>query len=125
IFGIDGDSDEVEAMDSSLNCPHDSVPFVYLGLSIASFNGYGIWCEIIKAISNIECIDDSFKTCFTLKVLNGLSTSFLNNAWWHDGSRRMDAFPRLFALDSFQVRLEMDMVCSMTVGMEIKVSEFL
>nr|GEY71081.1 reverse transcriptase domain, reverse transcriptase zinc-binding domain protein [Tanacetum cinerariifolium] len=70
--------------------------------SPTSLNGHGVWCDIIKVISNIKRIDFSFKNCFTLKVSNGLSTSFWKDAWWHDGSRLMDAFPKLFALESFQ-----------------------
>ncbi|GJW74221.1 reverse transcriptase domain, reverse transcriptase zinc-binding domain protein [Tanacetum coccineum] len=70
--------------------------------SPTSFSGHGVWCDIVKVISNIERIDFSFKNSFNLKVSNGLSTSFWNDAWWPDGPRLMDAFPRLFALESFQ-----------------------
>ncbi|GJX30972.1 RNA-directed DNA polymerase, eukaryota, reverse transcriptase zinc-binding domain protein [Tanacetum coccineum] len=70
--------------------------------SPTSLSGHGVWCDIVKVISNIERIDFSFKNSFNLKVSNGLSTSFWKDAWWPDGSRLMDAFPRLFALESFQ-----------------------
>ncbi|GJW78983.1 putative RNA-directed DNA polymerase [Tanacetum coccineum] len=45
-------------------------------ISLTSLNGHGVWCDIVKVISNIERIDFSFKNSFTLKVSNGLSTSF-------------------------------------------------
>nr|GEV30093.1 fasciclin-like arabinogalactan protein 2 [Tanacetum cinerariifolium] len=70
--------------------------------SPTSLNGHDVWCDIVKVISNTERNDFSFKNSFTLTVSNGLSTSFWKDAWWHDGSRLMDTFPRLFALESFR-----------------------
>ncbi|GKC42735.1 hypothetical protein Tco_1060457, partial [Tanacetum coccineum] len=64
--------------------------------------GQGIWCDNIKSISNIESINGSFKNSFSLKVSNDLSISFWKDVWCPDGSRLMDLFSKLFALDSFQ-----------------------
>ncbi|GJZ82479.1 hypothetical protein Tco_0647652 [Tanacetum coccineum] len=63
---------------------------------------YGVWSDIVKTISKIESIDDSFKHSFSLKISNGTNVSFWKEAWCLDGMRLMDRFPRLFALDSFQ-----------------------
>ncbi|GJT38799.1 zinc finger, CCHC-type containing protein [Tanacetum coccineum] len=62
----------------------------------------GIWCDIIKAVEDIEKIDPSFKRSFHIKVLNGANVSFWKDPWCENGSRLMDLFPRLYALDSFQ-----------------------
>nr|GEV36180.1 cysteine-rich receptor-like protein kinase [Tanacetum cinerariifolium] len=75
LFGIGVEPDEVEAVASFLNCSHDSVPFTYLGLPVGKRMYF---CD------------------GWVKVINK------KDAWWHDGSRLMDALPRLFALESFQ-----------------------
>ncbi|GJS77191.1 hypothetical protein Tco_0727072 [Tanacetum coccineum] len=62
----------------------------------------GIWCDIIKAVEDIERIDPSFKRSFHIKVSNGANVSFWKDPWCENGTRLMDLFPRLYALDSFQ-----------------------
>ncbi|GJT63289.1 hypothetical protein Tco_1006822 [Tanacetum coccineum] len=41
----------------------------------------GIWCDIIKAMEDIETIDPSFKRSFHIKVLNGANVSFWKDPW--------------------------------------------
>ncbi|GKB00088.1 putative RNA-directed DNA polymerase, eukaryota, reverse transcriptase zinc-binding domain protein [Tanacetum coccineum] len=62
----------------------------------------GIWCDTIKAVEDIERIDPSFKRTFHIKVSNGANVSFWKDPWCENGTRLMDLFPRLYALDSFQ-----------------------
>ncbi|GJV10925.1 RNA-directed DNA polymerase, eukaryota, reverse transcriptase zinc-binding domain protein [Tanacetum coccineum] len=62
----------------------------------------GAWVDILKTMKHIEDINISFKDSFTLKIYNGSSTSFWKGHWCGDGSRLMDLFPRLFALESFK-----------------------
>ncbi|GJX03965.1 RNA-directed DNA polymerase, eukaryota, reverse transcriptase zinc-binding domain protein [Tanacetum coccineum] len=62
----------------------------------------GIWCDIIKAVEDIKRIDPSFKRSFHIKVSNGANVSFWKDPWCENGTRLMDLFPRLYALDSFQ-----------------------
>ncbi|GJR24031.1 RNA-directed DNA polymerase, eukaryota, reverse transcriptase zinc-binding domain protein [Tanacetum coccineum] len=62
----------------------------------------GVWINILNAVKRIGDIDISFKKCFILKIGNGYSTSFWKDRWCGDGSRLMDMFPRLFALESFK-----------------------
>ncbi|GKG50320.1 hypothetical protein Tco_0521420, partial [Tanacetum coccineum] len=57
---------------------------------------------ILKAVKGIEGIDSTFKNSFCLKVSNGSNISFWRDPWCGNGSRLMDLFPRLYALDSFQ-----------------------
>ncbi|GJZ76785.1 putative RNA-directed DNA polymerase [Tanacetum coccineum] len=177
IFGVGVGLDEVEAMASSLNCSHDNLPFMYLGLpvgksmnfcdgwsevvnriqnrllawkakslsiggrliksvlgsipiyflslfkaplkvintleslrrrffwgfkedqrvgafssSLGSISGQGVWWDIIKADRTIDSVDVAYKNSFSLKVSNGLSTSFWKDAWCHGRSRLMDLY---------------------------------
>nr|GEX48002.1 reverse transcriptase domain, reverse transcriptase zinc-binding domain protein [Tanacetum cinerariifolium] len=61
---------------------------------------YGTWHGIINAVVNIEKLDGSLNSSFKLKISNGSDTLFWKDKWCEDGSRLMDRFPRLFALDS-------------------------
>ncbi|PWA95854.1 Arginine repressor C-terminal-like domain-containing protein [Artemisia annua] len=71
--------------------------------SLTDFPGpNGIWCDIIKAMEDIEIIDPTFKQSFHIKVSNGANVSFWKDTWCENGIRLMDLFPRLYALDSFQ-----------------------
>ncbi|GJT10444.1 putative RNA-directed DNA polymerase [Tanacetum coccineum] len=60
-----------------------------------------LWCQgdIIKAVKTIENIDASFKNSFMIKIASGSQTSFWKDPWCRDGSRLMDIFPRLYALE--------------------------
>ncbi|GJY85072.1 hypothetical protein Tco_0499098 [Tanacetum coccineum] len=62
----------------------------------------GVWCDIIKASASIDSIDPDFKNSFYIKVSNGSNVSFWKDVWCRDRVRFMDAFPRLYALDSIQ-----------------------
>ncbi|GJY40252.1 RNA-directed DNA polymerase, eukaryota, reverse transcriptase zinc-binding domain protein [Tanacetum coccineum] len=62
----------------------------------------GVWADILKAVKHIEDIDSSFNVSFILKISNGSNTSFWKDHWCGDGSRLMDVFPRLYALESFK-----------------------
>ncbi|GJS35609.1 transposon TX1 uncharacterized [Tanacetum coccineum] len=62
----------------------------------------GLWCDILKAIKNIETIDPSFKDSFVIKVGNGNNILFWRDPWCSTGLRPMDIFPRLFALDTYK-----------------------
>ncbi|GKB02539.1 RNA-directed DNA polymerase, eukaryota [Tanacetum coccineum] len=62
----------------------------------------GVWINILNAVKRIGDIDISFKKSFILKIGNGYSTSFWKDRWCGDGSRLMDMFPKLFALESFK-----------------------
>ncbi|GJS19833.1 RNA-directed DNA polymerase, eukaryota, reverse transcriptase zinc-binding domain protein [Tanacetum coccineum] len=137
-------NNEVQEVSSSLGCKHDSLPFMYLGLSVgkkmrlcdgwnkkwrfltekdaiwrtvikefygecggfgslASSRGpNGIWCDIIKAVEDIEKTDPSFKRSFHIKFSNGANVSFWKDPWCQNETRLMDLFPRLYALDSSQ-----------------------
>ncbi|GJV23279.1 RNA-directed DNA polymerase, eukaryota, reverse transcriptase zinc-binding domain protein [Tanacetum coccineum] len=46
-----------------------------------SFGVGGIWCDILKVVSHICTIDNSFNSSFVLKVLNGLDTLFWKDTW--------------------------------------------
>ncbi|GJS93656.1 putative RNA-directed DNA polymerase, eukaryota, reverse transcriptase zinc-binding domain protein [Tanacetum coccineum] len=80
---------EVENLANFIGCSHDFVPFINLGLLVGKdecqvikdfygddgglsspLNSCGIggtWCDILKAIENIEAVDNSFKNSFVLK----------------------------------------------------------
>ncbi|GJY68887.1 RNA-directed DNA polymerase, eukaryota, reverse transcriptase zinc-binding domain protein, partial [Tanacetum coccineum] len=60
----------------------------------------GVWADILKAVKHIEDIDISFNVSFSLIIGNGSNTSFWKDHWCGDGSRLMDLFPRLYALES-------------------------
>ncbi|GKD38645.1 hypothetical protein Tco_1258852 [Tanacetum coccineum] len=62
----------------------------------------GIWCDIIKVVEDIEKIDPSFKRSSHIKVSNGANVSFWKDTWRENGTRLIDLFPRLYALDPFQ-----------------------
>ncbi|GJX50702.1 hypothetical protein Tco_0277547 [Tanacetum coccineum] len=62
----------------------------------------GLWCDILKAIKNIETIDPSFKDSFVIKVGNGNNILFWRDPWCSTGLRPMDIFLRLFALDTYK-----------------------
>ncbi|GJX03963.1 putative RNA-directed DNA polymerase [Tanacetum coccineum] len=71
--------------------------------SLASSRGpNGIWCDIIKAVEDIEKTDPSFKRSFHIKFSNGANVSFWKDPWCQNETRLMDLFPRLYALDSSQ-----------------------
>ncbi|GJV80887.1 putative RNA-directed DNA polymerase [Tanacetum coccineum] len=55
-----------------------------------------LWHTVI----NIGKIDNSFNCSFTLKVSNGLDTMFWPDPRCANGSRLMDRFPRLYALEN-------------------------
>ncbi|GKE06573.1 RNA-directed DNA polymerase, eukaryota, reverse transcriptase zinc-binding domain protein [Tanacetum coccineum] len=59
----------------------------------------GMWCDILKAIENIEDVDNSFKNSFVLKILSGSNSLFWKGPWCGNGQRLMDIYPRLFALE--------------------------
>ncbi|GJX56792.1 putative RNA-directed DNA polymerase, eukaryota, reverse transcriptase zinc-binding domain protein [Tanacetum coccineum] len=59
----------------------------------------GTWCDILKAIENIEVVDNSFKNPFVLKVSSESNSLFWKDPWCGNGHRLMDIYPRLFALD--------------------------
>ncbi|GKA64936.1 hypothetical protein Tco_0764643 [Tanacetum coccineum] len=46
------------------------------GSSVGFSGPNGIWCDIIKAVEDIEIIDPSFERSFHIKVLNGANVSF-------------------------------------------------
>ncbi|GJT86659.1 RNA-directed DNA polymerase, eukaryota [Tanacetum coccineum] len=51
IFGVGINSDEVEAVASYLNCSHDSIPFMYLGLLVGkSLYFYDGWGDVVNQI---------------------------------------------------------------------------
>ncbi|GKE22649.1 hypothetical protein Tco_1434161, partial [Tanacetum coccineum] len=60
----------------------------------------GVWADMLKAIKHIEDVDSSFNVSFSLKIGNGSNASFWKDHWCGDGSRLMDLFPRLYALES-------------------------
>ncbi|GKB85399.1 hypothetical protein Tco_0957671 [Tanacetum coccineum] len=64
-----------------------------------SFKTSGIWVDIIKSIKNIKAIDASFDISFMRKVKDEGSTLFWKDPWYVVGSRLMDIFLRLYALD--------------------------
>ncbi|GKC69637.1 hypothetical protein Tco_1115520 [Tanacetum coccineum] len=75
-----------------------------LGL-VAAFDGSaigGVWADILKAVTQTEDINVSFKDYFILKIANGSSTSYWKDHYSGEGSRLMSLFPRLFALGSFK-----------------------
>nr|GEX13213.1 RNA-directed DNA polymerase, eukaryota [Tanacetum cinerariifolium] len=81
---------------------------------------YGVWCGILKSNSTINDIDPSLVDSFKLKVSNGSGISFWKDMWCYGGSRVMDLFPRLFALDSFpgcSVKDRWELVNGAWVGM--------
>ncbi|GJT57588.1 hypothetical protein Tco_0992642 [Tanacetum coccineum] len=66
-------------------------------------NSFGVgdtWCDIIKVVSYIGKIDNSFNVSFTLKVYNDLDVMFWSDPWCENGIRLMDMFPRLYALEN-------------------------
>ncbi|GKB47887.1 retrotransposon protein, putative, ty1-copia subclass [Tanacetum coccineum] len=67
--------------------------------------------DILKATSDIERIDPAFKTSFNLKVSNGSNILFWKDPWCNGGTRLMDNFPRLFALESSQDCMVSDRWC--------------
>ncbi|GJT84138.1 RNA-directed DNA polymerase, eukaryota [Tanacetum coccineum] len=64
-----------------------------------SFNVGGIWCDILKAVKTIENIDTTFKNSFMVKVASGSQTSFWKDPWCRDGTRLLDIYTRLYALE--------------------------
>ncbi|GJY65533.1 putative RNA-directed DNA polymerase [Tanacetum coccineum] len=72
------------------------------GSPSSTFGNMGVWCNILRAIKGIEAFVPTFKNSFKLIVGNGLNVSFWKDPWCGDGSRLMDVFPRLFALESRQ-----------------------
>nr|GEZ24693.1 RNA-directed DNA polymerase, eukaryota, reverse transcriptase zinc-binding domain protein [Tanacetum cinerariifolium] len=59
----------------------------------------GTWCDILKAIENIEAVDNSFKILFVLKILSGSNSLFWKDPWCGNGERLMDIYPILIALE--------------------------
>ncbi|GKC00494.1 hypothetical protein Tco_0986630 [Tanacetum coccineum] len=68
----------------------------------STFGNMDVWCNILRAIEGIEAFVPTFKNSFKLIVGNGLNVSFWKDPWCGDGSRLIDVFPRLFALESHQ-----------------------
>ncbi|GJZ26721.1 RNA-directed DNA polymerase, eukaryota [Tanacetum coccineum] len=74
------------------------------GFSFApiSLGPSGVWCDILSSVTKIEAMDDSFKSSFWVKVSSGSDTLFWKDPWSGNGSRLMDVFPRLFALENYK-----------------------
>ncbi|GKC77815.1 retrotransposon protein, putative, ty1-copia subclass [Tanacetum coccineum] len=112
LFGIGVDLSEVEDVASSLNCSHDSIPFLYLGLPVGKNMKYlmaglmllgekdTLWRDIIISIDYIDGLDVPFSSSFSKKVSNGFDTRFWKDVCCIEGIRLMDKFPRLYALES-------------------------
>ncbi|GJR98251.1 cysteine-rich receptor-like protein kinase [Tanacetum coccineum] len=62
----------------------------------------GIWPDIINVTRSIGHIDADFKRSFVRKVNNGSDTLFWKDQWCCNGVRLMEAFPRLFALETYK-----------------------
>ncbi|GJZ78840.1 putative RNA-directed DNA polymerase [Tanacetum coccineum] len=62
----------------------------------------GIWTETIKVVNFINSHDEVFRGSFIRKIFNGNNTYFLTDQWYEDGRKLADAFPRLYALESFK-----------------------
>ncbi|GKA73672.1 putative RNA-directed DNA polymerase, eukaryota, reverse transcriptase zinc-binding domain protein [Tanacetum coccineum] len=60
----------------------------------------GIWPDIISVTKSIGHIDADFERSFVRKVNNGSDTLFWKDQWCCNGVRLMEAFPRLFALET-------------------------
>ncbi|GJY72844.1 DNA helicase [Tanacetum coccineum] len=60
----------------------------------------GIWPDIISVTKSIGHIDADFERSFVKKVNNGSDTLFWKDQWCCNGVRLMEAFPRLFALET-------------------------
>ncbi|GJV63562.1 RNA-directed DNA polymerase, eukaryota, reverse transcriptase zinc-binding domain protein [Tanacetum coccineum] len=82
------------------------------GSSVNSNATGGIWQDIIKDVKLIENIDISFKYSFTRKISSGADTMFWKDSWCGDGTRLMDKFPRLYALESNKDCMVRDRWCS-------------
>ncbi|GJV79108.1 hypothetical protein Tco_1514978, partial [Tanacetum coccineum] len=53
LFGVGFDLEEVAAVASSLNCSHDSLPFMYLGLSVGKNMNFCDACvDVIDRVRN-------------------------------------------------------------------------
>ncbi|GKC63410.1 RNA-directed DNA polymerase, eukaryota [Tanacetum coccineum] len=61
-----------------------------------------IWTEIIKTVNFINSNDQVFRGSFIRKISNGHNTYFWTDQWCEDGRKLADAFPRLYALESFK-----------------------
>ncbi|GKC55652.1 hypothetical protein Tco_1083250 [Tanacetum coccineum] len=68
--------------------------------SAAAHGSNGVWVDVIKAVAIIDDIVPSFRSSFVLKNSNGSSVSFWKDAWCNNGSRLMDLYPRLYALET-------------------------
>ncbi|GJV01122.1 putative RNA-directed DNA polymerase, eukaryota, reverse transcriptase zinc-binding domain protein [Tanacetum coccineum] len=105
LVGIGVSSSDVESLVAALGCSHEIIPFIYLGLPVGKrmryYDGWNM-CDIIKAVKTIENIVASFKNSFMVKVVFGSQTSFWKDPWCGDGTRILDIYPRLYALEMFK-----------------------
>ncbi|GKE71942.1 arginine repressor C-terminal-like domain-containing protein, partial [Tanacetum coccineum] len=74
LFGISVANEDLTDVASSLGCTHNELPFIYLGLHVGLgtdhiLNSKGVWCDILKAISNIKDVDAPFRYSFSLMFL--------------------------------------------------------
>nr|GEX84742.1 RNA-directed DNA polymerase, eukaryota, reverse transcriptase zinc-binding domain protein [Tanacetum cinerariifolium] len=54
LFGVGVDLSKVEVVASSLNCLHDSIPFLYLGLLVGkNMQYYDGWLDVIRRVQDI------------------------------------------------------------------------
>ncbi|GJV28669.1 RNA-directed DNA polymerase, eukaryota, reverse transcriptase zinc-binding domain protein, partial [Tanacetum coccineum] len=119
LFGVGVDLSEVEAVASSLNCSHVSIPFLYLGLPVGKNMKYcDGWLDVIRRVQDrlsmgklrvpfiwssidyIDGLDVPFSSSFSKKVSNDFDTMFWKDVWCIEGTMLMDHFPRLYALES-------------------------